>query len=134
MSGCAVEGSYTLTFEDTSPLAPGCQELGLSLPTGPLVITRDDEVITMRLNGVHISGSHYGGTGGLSTLKGNGSARNASGVNVPISVMVEGSFTGAPNSTSAPATFKGRYEVFSTERDYEVATCKGVRGFTATRP
>ncbi len=130
---CAVEGIYQLTFEDTSPLAPGCQELGLSLPTGQLVISRDDSKLLTHLNGMEVTGSYYGTANTETRLQGYGSARSASGATVPISVVIEATFEPQPDNTTQPSVLKGLYEVYRTDQEYELATCKGYRAFTATR-
>jgi hypothetical protein len=130
---CAVEGTYQLTFEDTSPLAPGCQELGLSLPTGPLVISRDDAELSTRLNGLEVTGNYFGTDHPETKLRGDGTARTPSGATVPITVLIEATFEPQPDDTTQPSVLKGLYEVYRTDKEYDVTPCKGFRAFTATR-
>ncbi|GMU08609.1 MULTISPECIES: hypothetical protein [Corallococcus] len=58
--GCAIEGTYTLQFADTSPPGGGCERLGVGLPQGPLVLEAAAGYVTGRLDGVTLT-TYYSG-------------------------------------------------------------------------
>jgi hypothetical protein len=129
---CAVEGTYALTFEDTTPLGPGCEALGLSLPEGPLEIARDETgYVTAKVSDVAISGAFSGGDSTDLFLSGDGTRMSTAGATVPISVILNGNVSKAPGTAEEPLTYTGTYNVFKF--DDVPPTCDVTRRFTATR-
>jgi len=129
---CAVEGSYRLSFEDSSQLPPGCQERTLSLPTGPLVISRDDGDLTTRLHNMELTGSYFGGASSEVSMIGGGQVPSPTFA-LYASVVLEGKFDPQPASTSASSVLKGRYKLSTTKNGENDLPCDVDRAFTATR-
>jgi hypothetical protein len=129
---CAVEGTYALTFEDMSPLGPGCDALGLSLPEGPLVLARgEDGFVTTKVSDIELGGTFLGD--GLTELSLSGFERRASsdGFTVGIEVTLSGNVSKSPKTAEEPLTYTGTYEVVPYERI--PPECRVTRRFTATR-
>jgi hypothetical protein len=124
---CAVEGSYRLTFKDTSSLGAGCEGIGLSLPAGPLVITRNEGELRSRLHDAELVGTYFGSFLPQMNLLGEATVRNAAGVSTKINIEIQGTFTTQPDTTSEPSVLTGRYVI----HDYDKCTVD--RDFTATR-
>jgi hypothetical protein len=138
VGGCEIQGTYQLTFTDTSPLGPECDELSVSLPTGPLVLTReledDDAIVTSTLGDVELSGSYLGIASKSLFLSGTGRTALLSGnQTVTYKLVFDGSFASDPKRASDPATFSGTFTLEQQELDGDGASCTVSRAFTATR-
>jgi hypothetical protein len=130
---CAVEGRYRLTFEDTSPLGPGCAEMGLALPTEPLVITRNEVELRSTLHGVELLGSYLGSVLlPQMSIQGTGTVRNAAGTSYPVEIAIHGNFTSQPDTTSEPSVITGRY-LLRHNVGQDASKCDVERAVTATR-
>ncbi len=128
---CAVEGRYRLTFQDTSPLGPGCAEMGLALPTEPLVLTRNGVELQSTLHGVALTGSYLGSVLPQMSIQGTGTVRNAAGTGYTVDIAIHGNFTTQPDTTSEPSVITGRYVLqhFGSQD----SKCDVERAVTATR-
>jgi hypothetical protein len=128
---CAVEGTYTLTFEHTTPFGPGCEALGIALPEGPLELARDAGYVTAKVSDVAIGGAFYGD--GLTDLwlSGDGTRTSTDGATVPIRVMLTGNVSETPKTAEEPLTYTGSYHVMRL--DDGSPACNQTRRFTATR-
>ncbi|MBZ4373855.1 hypothetical protein [Corallococcus sp. AS-1-6] len=130
--GCAIAGTYTLQFEDTSPPGEGCEALGQRLPQGPLVLTMTGgSYITTRFGDDELS-THYSGEPArrldFST------ARILTEEKVRRTLDIRSTVAApAPRSDTDSSRIEGEYtlELFSTE-DSSVK-CLIQRNFTATR-
>ncbi|NBD08905.1 hypothetical protein [Corallococcus silvisoli] len=129
-SGCAIEGSYTLQFADTSPPGGGCEALGLKLPTGPLVLTYADTRVGTTLGGADLSGFYYGEPGLELHLSGTQelTATTWSSTSIQATVLAP-----APQTATAPSTLQGTYELQTATTEASSPGCFIRRNFTATR-
>jgi hypothetical protein len=130
--GCAVEGTYTLTFEHLTPFGPECAALGISLPEGPLELARDETgYVTAKVSDVPIGGAFYGDALTDLYLSGDGTSMSTDGATVPIRVMLTGNVSETPDTAQEPLTYTGTYNVFRL--DDGSPACNVTRRFTATR-
>ncbi|NNB85151.1 hypothetical protein HJC10_04080 [Corallococcus exiguus] len=129
-SGCAIGGTYTLQFADTSPPGEVCETLGLGLPTGPLELTRSGRTVSAGLDGMKLSGDYdfdeadrpltlYGTKSVTSTRTYSGSIKSAVA-------------TPAPETETDTSVITGEYELIGTSEDNSLR-CHIKRNFTATR-
>jgi hypothetical protein len=128
---CSVEGSYQLTFEDTSPLPQACREHNLALPTGALVISRDDGQLTIPLHDVEVEGSYFGQDSSYISLRGSRPLPTPMGHNLIVSL--EGRFDPQPETISEPSVLKGTYKIYTPKPSETDLPCDVTRAFTATR-
>jgi hypothetical protein len=137
VGGCEIQGTYQLTFTDTSPLGAECDELSLSLPTGPLVLTReledDDAIVTAELGDVSLSGSYLGIASKSLFLSGTGTKQLAGNQGVTYKLVFDGGFASDPKRASDPATFSGTFTLEQQTSDGDGALCTVQRAFSATR-
>lgn len=132
LEGCEIQGTYQLTYEDTSPLGPDCDKISAALPPGPLVLERDgrnDSFVTTRVAGMQLQGTYLGVPDRNLLLEGAG-ILGTSGAFVRL--RFDGAFPSGPQSASEPATFSG---TFALEQDADSSgqRCVVTRAFTATR-
>jgi len=137
VNGCEIQGTYQLTFEDTAPLGPECDELSLSLPAGPLVLARPDAddgaVVTATVGDVAISGTYLGFPNRNLYLDGTGTRQLSGTQSVGYKLAFDGSFSRGPERASDPVTFSGTFTLEQQNSDGDGALCTVQRAFTATR-
>lgn len=133
LKGCEIQGTYQLTFEDSRPLGPECDAAGLSLPSGPLVLTRDskhDGTITTTVGGVTLEGSYWGFPNRSLLLEATAEKPGPEGRTISFTLRFRGDFAQGPERASEPATYSG---TFTLEQWTEGPRCVVERAFTATR-
>jgi hypothetical protein len=107
---CAIDGTYELTFDDPSAFSAECEAIGLSLPSEPLVLSRNNAQITAKLAGIELFGYYFGGDDTSLVLSGNKFVNDdPDTAGFTIATSLEGSFSQAPKSGGEPLTFKGKY-------------------------
>ncbi|RKG68791.1 hypothetical protein D7W79_33715 [Corallococcus exercitus] len=129
--GCAIEGTYTLQFADTSPPGGGCERLGVGLPKGPLVLNVSDGYVTGELDGITLSTYYYGEPSRkldfsvsqlLTDQKLDRTIRITSTVAAP-----------SPRSSTDRSVIEGEYELRLASSENIDLQCFIQRNFTATR-
>jgi hypothetical protein len=133
VTGCEIQGTYQLTFEDTRPVGPECDAAGLSLPAGPLVLTRDakhDGSISTTVEDVTLTGTYWGFPNRSLLLEATPRKPGPNGGIISYTISFSGDFAHGPASASERATYSG---TFKLEQWVEGPRCVVERAFTATR-
>ncbi|MCP3137345.1 hypothetical protein [Pyxidicoccus xibeiensis] len=124
--GCYVEGTWDLTYPDTSPLPVEC---ALGLPTGPLTITRAASSLIATADDRILKGQFTGR--GDTTFYLWGRMETGSTLADSYSFTFDGELSQSPQSKQEPLTWKGTYSLYDSTSGNE--GCKVERAFTATR-
>jgi hypothetical protein len=130
-SGCAIEGTYALQFEDGSALGDECAALNVALPTDTVLVL-DKQVDALphftTLGGARLSGHFYGAP---TTLGLYGYAPGTpEGKSVSIALEMEVPAPG-PETHEEPLVFQGVYTLKTVPSN--TPNCSVTRRFTATR-
>ncbi|NOK17340.1 hypothetical protein [Corallococcus carmarthensis] len=128
--GCAIAGTYTLQFADTSPPGDECEALGLGLPKGPLVVNLSGTYATATLDGASLSTYYYGEPSWELNLFGSQTLTETTWYNTVFTATVAAP---APQSDTDSSTIEGEYKLESYSSDKTASKCIIRRNFTATR-
>ncbi|MDC0709069.1 hypothetical protein POL68_11405 [Stigmatella sp. ncwal1] len=129
VSGCAIEGTYRLQFEDTSTLPADCMALGLTLPNGPLVLTFANTLVEATLEGDELSGAYYGEPGLRFSLSGSRDISEKIGSLLEMTASV----SPAPQTATTPVTLQGTFKLTTFSSESNSPGCAYTRRYTATR-
>ncbi|CAM4239651.1 hypothetical protein [Corallococcus exiguus] len=130
-SGCAIGGTYTLQFADTSPPGDACDALGLGLPTGSLMLMRSGRSISASLGGMPLSGYYeFSEPSRTLTLSGTQSVTSTTWYFVRVKSAVAAP---APETETDSSVIEGEYELTSGSSEETSVKCIIQRKFTATR-
>ncbi|WP_224248518.1 hypothetical protein [Hyalangium gracile] len=131
----ALVGQYRFTFQDTSSVGEGCNEVGLVLPQ-EFVISRKGDVLATQVQGLALSGPYHKAPTHDVSLGGEGTVVLAGGKSHPINIVIDGTFAKVPATPQEPATITGRYYAFRVGNSAEPAgtpACSIYRTFSASR-
>ncbi|RKH57204.1 hypothetical protein D7W81_31775 [Corallococcus aberystwythensis] len=128
--GCAIAGSYTFQFADTSPVDEACQKLGLGLPKGPLVLELRDIFATATLDGADLEAHYTGEPLRDLDLLGTRQLTETTAYSLRLQSTV---VAPAPRSASDGSKIEGTYELNGASSGPDGVSCRIKRNFTATR-
>ncbi|RYZ44188.1 MAG: hypothetical protein EOO71_00545 [Myxococcaceae bacterium] len=121
-TGCLLAGTYALTFTQPEPLPSGCGEAGLSLPTGPLVVTRQSGgagILNATLPELPLQGTYTEDAGLRMLLNGEGTSRTG----FRYAVLLDARFASASSGPTVVSTdFQGVYKLFLLDGDGSACT------------
>ncbi|MHA7632905.1 hypothetical protein [Corallococcus sp. M7] len=128
--GCAISGTYTVQYTDTSPPEDGCRKLGFDLPTGPLVLSLNGINVTGTFAGLELEAHYTGGSSRELDLLGARKVTETTGYSIRMNSTVAAP---APQSSSDRSVIEGTFELNAATSDDGGTECKILRNFTATR-
>ncbi|QAT87158.1 hypothetical protein EJ065_5625 [Corallococcus coralloides] len=129
--GCAIAGTYTLQFADSSPPGAGCEALGFGLPQGPLVLTLSDSYVTAKFGDETLS-TYYEGE--PSRALDFSTAQYLTEKNVRRTVLIDSTVAApSPRSATDRSVIEGEYDLEILSSEDNRVKCHIKRNFTATR-
>ncbi|NPC69146.1 hypothetical protein D7Y27_24615 [Corallococcus sp. AB004] len=128
--GCAIAGTYTVQFADTSPPDAACEKMGLGLPTGPLMLSLSGIRARGTFAGAELEANYTGGASRGLDLLGTRQVTATTAYSVRMNSTVAAP---APESSTDRSVIEGTFELNGSTSDDGGSTCKIQRNFTATR-
>ncbi|AFE06646.1 hypothetical protein COCOR_05904 [Corallococcus coralloides DSM 2259] len=129
--GCAIEGTYTLQFADSSPPGEGCEALGFGLPQGPLVLTLSDSYVTAKFGDETLSAYYEGEPARRLYFS---TAQYLTEKKVRRTVRIDSTVAApSPRSATDRSVIEGTYDLEILASEDNSVKCHIKRNFTATR-